>query len=298
MGSGVDGDNGPALSAGLTFMRGVAVDSAGNLYLAIADVGTFGTQRIRKVSNGVITTVAGIGTPGFGGDNGPATSAQLNSAAQSISIAVDSAGNLYIADSNNERIRKVSNGVITTVAGNGSAGFSGDSGPATSAALAYPLCVSVDSAGNLYIGDSGNGRIRKVSNGVITTVAGGGTGGFSGDGPATSAQFSDIRGIAVDSAGNLYIVDSPGSIRKVSNGVITTVAGNGTSWGFSGDNGPGDSALLNAARGIAVDSAGNVYIADMNNNRIRVLTQQPQCLQQVARCSAPLQTAEAISAAR
>ena len=274
------GDNGPALSAGLGNMHGLAADSAGNLY--IADVGSLasdpivfmlpGSQVIRKVSNGLITTVAGNGTAGFSGDNGPATSAQLNSVFQSLSVGVDSAGSVYIADSGNNRIRKVSNGVITTVAGNGTTGFSGDNGPATNAQLSNPLSVAVDSAGNLYIGDSGNRRIRKVSNGVITTVAGNGSCCFSGDnGPAISAAFTDIRGIAVDSTGNLYIADADTRIRKISNGIITTVAGNGTI-GFSGDNGPATNAQIYSPRGIAVDSAGNVYIADMSNNRIRVLT--------------------------
>ena len=273
------GDNGPALNAGLGNMHGLAADAAGNLY--IADVGTLagdvfitaGSQVIRKVSNGVITTVAGNGTAGFSGDNGPATGAQLNSSFQSLSVGVDSAGSVYIADSGNNRIRKVSNGVITTAAGNGTAGFSGDNGLAVNAQLSYPISVAADSAGNLYIADRGNRRIRKVSNGVITTVAGNGTCCFSGEtGPALSAPFVDIRGIAVDSAGNLYIAESGNStILKVSNGIITTVAGNGTH-GFRGDNGPATSAQLNNPRGIAVDSAGNVYIADMLNNRIRVLT--------------------------
>ena len=183
---------------------------------------------------------------------------------------MDSAGNLYIADTGNNRIRKVSNGVITTVAGNGTAGFSGDNGPATSAQLYDPAGVAVDSAGNLYIADTGNNRIRKVSNGVITTVAGNGTAGFSGDGgPATSAQLNDPQGVAVDSAGNLYIADyrqqpHPQGLERRDH----HRGGNGTP-GFSGDNGPATSAQLNYPEGVAVDSAGNLYIADTGNNRIR-----------------------------
>ena len=181
---------------------------------------------------------------------------------------MDSAGNLYICDTGNDRIRRVANGVITTVAGNGTAGFSGDNGPAASAQLSNPNGIAVDSAGNLYIADYGNNRIRKVSNGVITTVAGNGTYGSIGDnGPATSAQLAGPIGVAVDSAGNLYIADN-GRVHKVSNGVIATVAGNGSS-GFSGDNGPATSAWLSAPCGVAVDSAGNPYIADKGNDRIR-----------------------------
>jgi uncharacterized protein (TIGR03437 family) len=186
---------------------------------------------------------------------------------------VDSAGDLYIADFAGERIREISNGVITTVAGNGTYGFSGDNGPATSARLYSPSGVAVDSAGNLYIADADNNRIRKVSDGVITTVAGNGTEGFSGDnGPATSAQLYNPYGVAVDSAGNLYIADYGNNrVRKVSNGVITTVAGNGTQ-GFSGDDGPATSAQLDGPFGVAVDRAGNLYIADYFNSRIRILT--------------------------
>ena len=258
---GFSGDNGPASAAQLSEPQGVAVDSAGNVY--IADVGN---HRIRKVANGVITTVAGYGTPGFSGDGGPATSAQL---AHPYDVSVDSAGNLYIADYDNQRIRKVSNGVITTVAGNGTAGFSGDNGPATSAQLNYPMAIAVDASGNIFVADYFDNRVRKVSNGVITTVAGSGTpGGFSGDGgPATSAQLNNPNGVAVDSAGNLYISDYNNKrIRKVANGVITTVAGNGTA-GFSGDGGPATSAQLSCSCGVAVDSAGNFYIAD--GDRIR-----------------------------
>src|SRR5450759_2275213 len=220
---------------------------------------------MRKVSNGVIATVAGNGTAGFSGDNGPAISAKLGTP---IGIAVDLAGNLYIADRDNNRIRKVASGVITTAAGNGLAGFSGDNGPAANAQLSVPISVAVDSPGNLYIADSYNNRIRKVTNGAIATVAGGGT-PIGGSGPALSWQFGDPSGVAVDSAGNLYITDEASNrIWKVSNGLIAVVAGNGTS-GFSGDNGPATSAQLNVPYGVAVDSAGNLYIADTGNNRVR-----------------------------
>jgi uncharacterized protein (TIGR03437 family) len=255
---GYSGDNGPATSAQLNGPSGVAVDAAGNLYIADA-----GNNRIRKVSNGVITTVAGSGTAGYSGDNGPAADAQLN---QPGGIAVDGAGNLYIADSGNNRIRKVSNGVITTVAGGGSA--LGDNGPAAGAQLDGPAGVAADTAGDLYIADAANNRVRKVSNGAITTVAGNGGLGFSGDnGPATSAQLAAPGGVAVDAAGNLYIADTANNrIRKVSNGAITTVAGGGSALG---DNGPAASAQLVLPTGLAVDGAGNLYIADTGNNRIR-----------------------------
>jgi uncharacterized protein (TIGR03437 family) len=179
--------------------QGLAVDSAGNLY--IADSQNF---RVRKISKGVITTVAGNGTPGYSGDNGPATSAQLRAV---YSVAVDSAGNLYIADTDNNRIRKVSNGVITTVAGTGTAGYSGDNGPAASAKLYGPTGVAVDSAGNLYIADLFNNAVRKVSNGVITTIAGSG-GGLSGGGPVNGILLNSANGVAVDAYGNVYIADT------------------------------------------------------------------------------------------
>jgi hypothetical protein len=183
------GDGGPATSAFL-IPNSVAVDSAGNLY--ISDIDNF---VVRKVSNGIITTVAGNGTLGYSGDNGPATSAQV---AFPKGIAVDSSGNLYIADNDVcQCIREVSNGIITTVAGGapggGAAGL-GDNGPATTAILDGPYDVAVDSAGNLYIADSGHGRVRKVSNGIITTLAGNGTCCYSGDnGLATSAQLYSRR---------------------------------------------------------------------------------------------------------
>ena len=224
------GDNGPATAAELSGPTGVAVDSAGDLF--IADTGN---DRIREVNHatGVITTIAGNGTEGYSGDNGPATAAELD---DPEGVAVDSAGDLFIADTGNNRIREVnlSTGVITTVAGNGTAGYSGDNGPATAAELYIPDGVAVDSAGDLFIADTATTRIREVnlSTGVITTVAGNGTVGYSGDnGPATAAELDGPTGVAVDSAGDLFIADSANNrIREVNHatGVITTVAGNGT----------------------------------------------------------------------
>jgi uncharacterized protein (TIGR03437 family) len=259
---GNSGDDGPATSARLSSPYAVAVDQAGDLFIADA-----GNNRIRMVSKGVITTVAGNGRGGYSGDGGPATGAQLN---QPWGVAVDSAGNLYIADTGNDRVRKVSNGVLTTVAGNGTMGFSGDGGPATSAGLWAPTAVALDSSGNLYIADDDNYRVREVSNGVITTFAGNGTPGLGGDGgPASSAQIGPWS-LAFDSADNLYITDVVG-VRKVSGGVITTLAGNWTQ-GFRGDNGPATSAEFYSAEGVAVDPAGKVYVADAYNHRIRLLT--------------------------
>jgi len=238
-----------------------------------------------------IQTIAGGGLP----VNVPGTSAGLLSP---VSVAVDragdlfiadyrnailrldaatAAGDLYIADTHNNRIRKVSDGIITTVAGDGpdtyDGSFGGDNGPAISAQLNYPQGVAVDAAGNLYIADSLNNRVREVSSGVITTIAGNGAAGYSGDeGPATGAELDYPSGVAVDAAGNLYIAEYYNhSIRKVSNGIITTIAGNG-SQGFSGDGGPAANARLNSPYSVAVDAAGNVYVADTGNNRIRVLT--------------------------
>ncbi|MBC8432063.1 MAG: tandem-95 repeat protein, partial [Desulfobacterales bacterium] len=269
---GYSGDNGPATNARLNDPYGLAVDNAGNLYIADAL-----NHRIRKVdTSGVITTVAGNGSWGYSGDNGPATDARLY---YPEGVAVDNAGNLYIADDSNHRIRKVdTSGVITTVAGNGSGGYSGDNGPATNARLYYPRRVAVDNAGNLYIADYRNHRIRKVdTNGVITTVAGNGNWGCCGDnGPAIDANLNYPKGVAVDNAGNLYIADTDNQrIRKVdTNGVITTVAGNG-SWGYSGDNGPATDARLNIPQDVAVDSAGNRYIADTYNSRVRKVEMNP-----------------------
>ena len=362
---------------------GVALDASGNLYLADTS-----NNRIREVAagTGIITTVAGNGTQSYSGDGGAATSAELN---VPYGVAVDASGNLYIADTYNNRIREVAagTGIITTVAGNGTQSYSGDGGAATSAELNYPYGVAVDASGNLYIADCYNSRIRKVAagTGIITTVAGNGTAAYSGDGgAATSAKLYFPCGVALDASGNLYIVDtsnnrirmvsavSPplnetiisfpttavGSSAVVQNvlietteaetissitvpaslggsqeftvgsitgctigasnasgttctvpitftpaypglrqlplqvvtsqgivniglegtgtgpqaaltpGIITTVAGNGTQ-GYSGDGGAAISSELDEPDGVAVDASGNLYIADLANNRIR-----------------------------
>ncbi|MFH1674773.1 MAG: RHS repeat-associated core domain-containing protein [Pseudomonadota bacterium] len=265
--AGYSGDDGPATEVMLRGPWHIAVDAVGNVYIA-----DFSNSRIRKLdTNGIITTVAGGGNPPDGlGDGGPATEARLF---MPIGITVGTTGNLYIADTYNFRIRKLdTNGIITTVAGNGTRGYSGDGGPATEAQFRYPTGVAVDASGNLYVADTENHRIRKIDiNGIITTVAGNGTLGYDGDGgPAIEAAVRSPYGIAVDSEGNLYITAYNYCwIRKVdTTGIITTVAGNGT-MGYSGDGGPATEAQLSSTLDVAVDAAGNLYIADWNNNRIR-----------------------------
>jgi sugar lactone lactonase YvrE len=192
---------GTSASLGYGVPQYIAADPAGNVFFVDQN-----TVLRLDATTGSLTLLAGNGTQGFSGDNGPATSAQLNSP---TGVAVDSNGNLYIADFGDSRIRKVSNAVITTVAGNATPGFSGDKGPATGAQLANPYGLAIDNTGNVYIADSSNNLVRKVSNGIITTVAGNGTPGYSGDnGLATSAQLSSPAGVAIDSAGNLYIAES------------------------------------------------------------------------------------------
>jgi sugar lactone lactonase YvrE len=264
--AGYSGDGQQANNAQLSNPSCVAVDSLGN-NVYIADTNNY---RIRKVSSGTITTVAGNGTYGASGDGGPATSAQITSV---NGIAVDSAGNFYLADTNNCRIRKVSSGNINTVAGNGTCSYSGDGGPATSAELWNPYGVAVDTSGNVYIADTSNYRIRKVSSGTITTVAGNGTYGYLGDGgQATSAEITQAYGVAVDGAGNIYIADSQYSCRirevSVGTGIINTVAGNGSCF-YSGDGGGATNAGLNSPHGVAIGGAGIFYIADTSNSRIR-----------------------------
>lgn len=314
---GYSGDGGPATSAAIApFFP--AYDSSGNLYFSqpIACV-------VRKVdTSGTISTVAGNGTCGFGGDNGPATAAMLN---LPRGLAFDTGGNLYIADSLNHRVRKLNTaGTITTFAGTGAAGFSGDGGPATSAKIGTPRglavrngalyitnagsaryrsvdlttniittyagstfgydgenhallasqfagagSISFDSAGNSFFADLNNGRLRKGTSGRVNTLAG----GYLGDGgKATAAALVLPEAMTIDQAGNLYIADYTGNrVRKVSGGVISTIAGNSIS-GYSGDGGLGTNAMLYAPQGVALDSSGNVFIADTFNGVIRKVT--------------------------
>jgi uncharacterized repeat protein (TIGR03803 family) len=271
--NGYSGDGGAATNAGLSDPYGVAVDAFGNLF--IADTYNF---RIREVGmGGVITTVAGDGTNGYSGDGGAATNAGLS---KPCGVAVDGWGNLFIADTYNFRVREVgTNGIITTVAGSGTNGYFGDDGPATNANLDYPRSVAVDAFGNLFIADSGNNCIREVdTNGFITTLAGNGMSGYFGDGgPASDAELNNPTAVSVDAAGNVFVTDSGNNrIREVdTNGIITTVAGNGMS-GYSGDGGPASNAELNGPASVVVDAAGNVFVTDSGNNRIReILFQGP-----------------------
>jgi sugar lactone lactonase YvrE len=263
------GDGGPAGQARLNGPAAVAVDEQGNVYIADAL-----NLRVRKVNaTGAITTIAGNGTAGSAGDGGSATSAQLSNPA---GVAVDKQGTVYVADAGTHRIRAIdAANRIVSMAGDGIDGFAGDGGAASSARLSAPAGVAVDGAGNLYIADAGNNRVRKVDvAGVISTIAGSGSAGISGDGgPATAAQLDNPMGVAVDSAGNLFIADEGNSrIRRVDKaGLITTVAGSGVA-SFSGDGGPATLASLNHPRSVAVGRDGSVFIGDTRNIRVRRVT--------------------------
>ena len=255
----------------ISLVDGIAVDKNGNIYIAMRDHNIIS----RVDTHGNMTRFAGTGESGFSGDDGKATEARLKIPA---GLTFDKKGNLYIADRNNHRIRKVdTRGIITTVAGNGTAGFSGDGGKATQAQLSLPSGVVVDDKGNIYISDRSNDRVRVVDNkGIITTFAGNGVDGYKGDlGPATQAQLSKPFGLALDKKGNLYIADRVSNrVRKVNpQGIITTVAGDGGFF-FMGDNGPAYRASLAGPTGIVVDKNGILYIADRNNNRIRSVDTQ------------------------
>lgn len=262
---GFGGDYGPATAAILKHPRDVTVDDSGNVYIADTENGC--VRRVDKY--GIITTYAGIGeNGGFTGDNGPATMATMSLC---HGIGMDTKGNLYIADYNNQRIRKVNAaGIITTIAGNGTAGYAGDNGPATAATLNYPYDVAADKWGNVYITDGLNNSIRKVDTfGIISTVAGNGVAGNFGDGGAASSAlvYAPVN-IAVDTFGNIYFT-SDNVVRKIDiiSGLISTVAGNHVP-DYSGDSGPATNAQI-ASNGIVVDFSGNIYLADFDNNCIR-----------------------------
>lgn len=269
---GYSGDGGPALNAQLSGPSGVAFDAAGNMYVAEE-----ANHVVRKVDvhTGTVTTIAGLGGfAGFAGDGGPAASSRLFAPRD---VAIDSAGNLFIADSWNVRVRKIDaqTGFISTVAGDGVAGFSGDGGPATAAHLGFPTGVKVDAAGNLYIADSENNRLRKIDHsGVITTIAGTGTAGFTGDGgPATAAALSFPVQPALDGAGNIYFADYQNfRVRRIDalTGVITTVAGNGTSF-FPADGGPATSSAISGPQSLIIDPSGALLVADVGNDRVRAV---------------------------
>jgi sugar lactone lactonase YvrE len=297
--TGYSGDGGPATQASLQFPIGVATDSGGNLYIAdsglilkvngqgiistVANVAASsgGINGIAAAPNGVLyaTTpwqVYSVGLDGTAkviagnysqdgdsGDGGPATSALLN---DPDGIALDSGGNLYVADLLNNRIRKITpDGIIQTVAGTYASNFTGDQGPALLATINQPTGIAVDQSGNIYFGDSANDRVRRIDpSGTITTYAGNGNWGFAGDGgQARGAVLSHPSAVLVDPSGNIFFSDSGNHrVRRIAlGGVITTVAG-GSAYGFAGDGGPATQALLVGPGGLAFDSAGNLYIAD------------------------------------
>lgn len=263
---GFSGDGAAATAAKLNGPSGVAVDLAGNVYVADAY-----NHRVRKIAKtGTISTIAGKGTAGFSGNDGAATAAELKNP---TGVAVDNAGNVYVLDFGNNCIRKITtSGNIVAYAGDGALGFAGDGGAATAAKLYQPAGMYMDAANNLFIADGFNHRVRKVdAAGVITTVAGSGVMGSSGDGGgALSAKLNAAAGVGTDASGNIYIADkSNHRIRKVdASGTISTLAGNDTA-GYTGDGGTATAAKLNKPLSIKADAAGNLYVVDMGNNRIR-----------------------------
>jgi trimeric autotransporter adhesin len=249
---GDSGDDGPATLAELNGPKGIAFDAVGNLYISDQL-----NHRVRKIgADGIIRAVAGTGTPGFSGDGGPTLQARMN---EPTFLALDLEGNLFVSDTGNTRVRRISSdGTITTVAGRGGPQFqstSGDGGPAINARLSEPLALAVNATGVLYLADMGANQVRRVDrDGMITTVA----------------RVNSPTGVAVDAAGNLFITEVYGNrVRKLApDGTLTTVAGTGKG-GFSGDGGPAVSATLNGAFQVTVDSAGNLFIADWDNHRVR-----------------------------
>lgn len=267
--SGYSGDGSSALSAQCFAPAGIACDNSGNVYFC-----EIGNSVVRKVSaSGIISTVAGTGVQGFSGNGGPATAAKIN---QPTGVAVDDTGNIYFTDDGNNMIRKINTaGIISTIAGTGTAGYFGDLGLAVNAQLNGPSGVAIDRKGNVYIADVYNHAVRKIdTGGRITTIAGDGSPGYSGNGySALIASLNFPKGIAVDSTGNIYVVDQGNScVRRINTGgYIYAYAGTDT-MGYAGDGSYGYKAKLSAPTEVAPDRSGNVYIADFNNHVVRKMT--------------------------
>ena len=262
--SGSFGDGLAATVAQLNTPNGLFCDTAGNIFFA-----DFVNQKIRKINaSGIISTVAGTGSTGFSGDGTAATAATMNHPSD---VAVNKLGHIVFCDYNNNRVRKIVGGIITTIAGNGSATSTGDGLPATAATLNGPAGVCFDTSGNLLIAEHYKIRIINATTGIISTYAGTGTPGSVGDGgPATAAQLNTVNFISADAKNNLFISDNANHrIRKVTgSGIITTIAGNGSA-GSGGDGSPATMAQLSYPSGAVADKAGNVYIADALNNKVR-----------------------------
>lgn len=267
--AGFSGDGGPATAARLNFVHAASPTPDGGMLLADTH-----NNRIRRVSaRGTIFTVAGTGAGGYNGDSQPATAASIN---QPRGVAALPDGGFLIADSGNHRIRRVApSGIITTVAGMGQAGFSGDGGPATLARLNLPFYAVTSGDGGILVADTANQRIRRISPaGTITTAAGTGAAGYGGDGgPATSAPLNNPHSLVAAPGGGFLVADTSNNrVRVVDvSGIITTLAGNGAK-AFGGDSGPATSASLNQPKGVAVTAQGGVLVADEGNNRIRLVS--------------------------
>jgi len=260
-GIAVNEEGARATNAWLERVAGIAVDGAGNLY-----VSENLANRVRRISPaGTITTVAGTGSTGRRGDGGQGVEAELNFP---NGLAADRSGNLYIADSDNHVVRRLgTDGILTTIAGTGRAGYSGDGGPATGAMFSFPFALAFDGAGNLYVADTGNHTVRRISQGLITTVAGTGTFGVGPDGPAGSSALATPQAIAADAGGAVFIAEIDGNrVRRVAGGAIATVAGTGQ-FGSTGDAGLARQATLAAPSGIAVTADGTLFIAERNRVR-------------------------------
>ncbi len=267
---GDSGDGGPAASARLNQPFDVAYDAGGNLFLSDT-----GNHRIRRIDarTGIITTVAGSGKKGFGGDDGPATAALLD---EPYGLCLDDRGNLYFADRLNRRVRRVdaATGTISTIAGDGSKATSGDGGPATKAGLVEPNGVALDGKGRLFVADVAGHRVRVVdlATGTIATFAGDGRGRHSGDGgPAARASIHGARAVEVGPDGTVWVLERQGNtLRAVDpkTGIIATRAGTGKA-GYSGDGGPAIEASFNGPKELCLDRAGNIFVADTENHAIR-----------------------------